>query len=206
MTDYIYVRVSTTRTQSTEAQETQLQQRFQDAHIITEVASGMKNRPELNKLVASLVAGDRLIVSALDRLGRKTSEVLVLIEDLDRRKITLISAREGIDYSTAMGRLVTQILVSVAEMERAMMSERTKVGLQNARNKGVRLGPPIGSRNKLGKKKKRSPEFIERFLRLEKSLTPIEMAVEFKISLMTVYRIIKELKIPGYRLAVSSKY
>ena len=83
-----------------------------------------------------------LIVAALDRLGRRTSEVLPLIEDLDSRGVILKSEREGVDYSTPVGRLVTQILISVAEMERSMLSERTKAGLANARAKGKQIGRP----------------------------------------------------------------
>jgi DNA invertase Pin-like site-specific DNA recombinase len=96
----------------------------------------------LTKLIGQLVNGDRLIVAALDRLGRRTSEVLRLIEDLESLGIVLISEREGVDYSTPVGRLVTQILVSVAEMERAMIAERTRAGLKAAREKGRIGGRP----------------------------------------------------------------
>lgn len=195
MADFIYARVSTNRTQSTEGQENQLQQRFPNARVITEIASGIKDRPMLIQLISELVAGDRLIVSALDRLGRRATEILLLIERLNKRGITLYSAREDIDYSTTSGRFVTQILVLVAEMERSMISERTKVGLENARNKGKRIGAPVGNRNKRGKKKKRSPEFVARFIRLQKALTPKELATELGLSLVSIYRLFKEFKL-----------
>lgn len=141
MARYIYSRVSTDG-QTTDGQVLALQARFPDAQVVSEVASGAKQRPILRALLAQLVAGDTLVVAALDRLGRRTSEVLALIEDLERRRIVLVSVREGVDYSTPVGRLVTQILVSVAEMERAMISERTRAGLAAARARGAKPGRP----------------------------------------------------------------
>jgi hypothetical protein len=141
MTDYIYSRVSTDE-QSTAGQITSLVAKYPNARIVSETASGAKSRPILTRLIAELVAGDRLIVAALDRLGRRTSEVLRLIEGLENSGIVLVSEREGVDYSTPVGRLVTQILVSVAEMERAMIAERTRAGLRAAREQGRTGGRP----------------------------------------------------------------
>lgn len=141
MTDYIYSRVSTDE-QTTAGQLAVLMGKYPTARIVSETASGAKSRPMLTKLIGELVKGDRLIVAALDRLGRRTSEVLKLIEDLERRGVVLVSEREGVDYSTPVGRLVTQILVSVAEMERAMIAERTRAGLKAAREQGRFGGRP----------------------------------------------------------------
>lgn len=141
MTQYIYSRVST-EGQSVEPQLLPLKQRYPEARIVSEVASGGKTRPMLTTLVGTLQSGDTLIVAALDRLGRKTVEILGLIEDLKQRGVILISVREGVDYSTPAGRLVTQILVSVAELERSLIRERTKVGLAAARAKGRVGGRP----------------------------------------------------------------
>ncbi len=138
---YIYTRVSTDG-QTTDNQSLQLVDKYPQAELVTETASGAKRRPKLEDLVASLQQGDTLVVAALDRLGRRTSEVLHLIEDLERRGVILKSEREGIDYSTPMGRLVTQILVSVAEMERSLISERTKSALAAKRKQGIVGGRP----------------------------------------------------------------
>lgn len=138
---YIYSRVSTDK-QETQNQLSKLKELYPQAAVFEEVASGAKIRPVLQTLLASLQAGDVLIVAALDRLGRRTSEVLALIEDLERRGVVLKSIREGVDYSTIAGRLVTQILCSVAEMERRLISERTKMALEARRKAGVKLGGP----------------------------------------------------------------
>jgi putative DNA-invertase from lambdoid prophage Rac len=141
MPSYIYCRVSTDD-QTTDGQALALSKRYPDAQVVSEVASGAKSRPMLKALVEQLKKGDTLIVAALDRLGRRTAEVLTMIEALEKRGVILVSAREGVDYSTTAGRLVTQILVSVAEMERAMISERTRAGLAAARARGRFAGRP----------------------------------------------------------------
>lgn len=135
---YIYMRVST-NDQSHEAQLAKLLRRFPDGRMYEETASGIKKRPILNALIESMGEGDTLAIYSLDRLGRKTVDVLAMIESLVERGINLVSLREGVDYSTPVGKLVTQILVSVAEMEREMISERTKAGLAAARERGKKI-------------------------------------------------------------------
>lgn len=138
---YIYARVSKDD-QTTDNQVQALLKDYPGAQVIQETMSGWKDRPELNKLTEQLKEGDELIVAALDRLGRKTSEVLARIEDLERRKIILKSKREGVDYSTPCGRLIIQVLCSVAEMERNLISERTKAALAVRKANGQKLGAP----------------------------------------------------------------
>jgi putative DNA-invertase from lambdoid prophage Rac len=136
---YIYSRVSTDN-QSTDAQVLALRRKYPQAEVITETKSGARNRPFLNALLEQLKPGDTLIVAALDRLGRKTTDILSIIEGLQARRVNLISEREGVDYSSPTGRLVTQILSSVAELERGLIAERTRAGLAAARAKGKLLG------------------------------------------------------------------
>ena len=136
---YIYSRVSTDE-QTTDPQVAVLKEKYPAAQVVQEIKSGVKRRPMLEALIENLNSGDMLIVAALDRIGRKTTEVLALIENLVNRGVILLSDREGVDYSTPAGRLVTQILVSVAEMERNLISERTKAGLKAAKERGSRVG------------------------------------------------------------------
>lgn len=152
---YIYVRVSTNK-QDNENQALKLKEQYPHAALFEEIASGAKERPILTKLLSILAQGDVLIVGSLDRLGRKTSEVLRLIEDLERKGIILKSIREGVDYSTITGKLVTQILCSVSELERNLISERTKQALAAKRLKGI-----VG-----GRKPTISPERVEQAMKL----------------------------------------
>ena len=141
MAEYIYTRVSTDG-QHSDPQIQQLTTLYPRAAVVSEVASGAKKRPMLRALVEQLEKDDWLVVAALDRLGRRTSEILLLIEELENRGVILKSIREGVDYSTPTGRLVTQILLSVAELERNLISERTRAGLEAARKRGRLVGRP----------------------------------------------------------------
>ena len=139
--EYIYSRVSTDK-QDNQNQLIHLTQRYPNAQIREEIASGAKNRPILNQLLSELKDGDTLIVAALDRLGRKTLQALILIEDLYSRGIKVVSVREGLDYSTPSGKMVSQIMFSVAEMERSLIIGRIKSALAAKKAQGVKLGRP----------------------------------------------------------------
>lgn len=139
--EYIYSRVSTDK-QENENQLFKLKQLYPQAVVVEEVVSGALEKPILKALLARLTSGDTLVVAALDRLGRSAGKAIQLIDELHRRKVNLVSVREGLDYSTPAGKLVSQILLSVAEMERTLISERTKAALARKKAQGVKLGPP----------------------------------------------------------------
>lgn len=89
--------------------------------------------------------GDQLVVTKLDRLGRSLEHLIALSNDLQTRGIDLVVLDQGIDTSTALGRMFFQIIGSIAEFEHALMSERTRDGLEAPRARG-RTG---GQRRKL---------------------------------------------------------
>jgi DNA invertase Pin-like site-specific DNA recombinase len=141
MTRFIYSRVSTDR-QDTQNQLSSLAARYPDARLIEETASGSRHRPRLDHLLISLAPNDTLIVAALDRLGRRCSDLVALLDDLIARKINLISVRENIDLSSISGRFIAQVFSAFAEMERNLISERTRTALAAKKAQGVRLGRP----------------------------------------------------------------
>jgi DNA invertase Pin-like site-specific DNA recombinase len=136
---FLYSRVSTNK-QSVDAQEHDLLTRFPTGLLVRETASGIKHRPELDKLLAAVKHGDTIAVVALDRLGRSLREILGKIEDLNKRGVNLVSLREHMDYGTPTGKMVTQVMLAVAELERNLISQRTKATLQAKKAAGVRLG------------------------------------------------------------------
>lgn len=137
-----YARVST-REQSLDLQIEALNYHGVE-RIVTEIGSGIKPRANLTSLLSELQAGDSLVIWRLDRLGRTASELLELSHDLLDRRIVLISLKDGIDSSTATGRFLLGVLALVAEMERDVLLERTKAGIQAARHAGRYGGrPPI---------------------------------------------------------------
>jgi len=112
---------------------------------VDEGVSGSKDsRPELNKLMADAHKRrfDALVVWKFDRFARSVSHLLRALETFQSLGVDFVSLTEGIDTSTPVGKLVFTILGAVAEMERALICERIKAGVRNARSKGKTLGRP----------------------------------------------------------------
>lgn len=136
-----YARVSTTA-QRLDLQTDELA-RAGCAKIYTDTASGSTtSRPQLDDALDRLLAGDTLVVWRLDRLGRSLRHLLDLVADLDDRGVGLRSITEGIDTTTANGRLVFSIFGAVAEFERDLLRERTAAGVEAARERGRVGGRP----------------------------------------------------------------
>ncbi|MFL6057114.1 MAG: recombinase family protein, partial [Actinoallomurus sp.] len=118
-------------------------------HVFIDKASGkLASRPELDKALLVARDGDQLVVTKLDRLGRSLEHLIALSKELHERGVDLVVLDQGIDTSTAIGRMFFQILGAIAEFEHALMSERTLDGLEAARARGRTGGqkPKLGSR------------------------------------------------------------
>ncbi|BCT66845.1 recombinase family protein [Nitrosospira sp. NRS527] len=101
------------------------------------------NRPGLSQAIAAVGTGDVLVVWKLDRLGRSLSFLIELIEKLRNDQAGFESLSDGINTTTAGGKLVFHILGALAEFERALISERSKAGMRAARKRGKHLGRPV---------------------------------------------------------------
>jgi DNA invertase Pin-like site-specific DNA recombinase len=131
-----YGRVST-RDQNPNAQHDAFTEAGCDQTFIDTASGALARRPELDKaLLVARRTGDQLVITKLDRLGRSLEHLLALSSDLHSRGVDLVVLDQGIDTSTAMGRMFFQILGSIAEFEHALMSERTRDGLAAARARG----------------------------------------------------------------------
>lgn len=109
--------------------------------VYQEQASGGRwDRPELHKALDQLQSGDVLVVWKLDRLSRSLKDVLTLMEKIEERGAGFRSLTESIDTTTPAGRMMMQMVASFAEFERAMIRERTRAGLEQARSEGRRGG------------------------------------------------------------------
>jgi DNA invertase Pin-like site-specific DNA recombinase len=89
-----------------------------------------------------LRAGDTLVVWKLDRLGRSLKHLIDTLRDLAQRDVGFRSLTEGIDTTTAGGRLIFHVFGALAEFERDLIRERTHAGLSAARARGRRGGRP----------------------------------------------------------------
>lgn len=119
---------------------------------IEETGSGARNdRPGLQRLMEAARRGklDAVMVWKLDRFGRSALDVLANIRDLDVAGTRFIATTQGIDIrpgGDAMSRLILGVLASVAEFERDLIRERTRLGMAKARAAGKRIGRPHADR------------------------------------------------------------
>jgi DNA invertase Pin-like site-specific DNA recombinase len=108
-----------------------------------EHASGAdRGRPVLAQLLFEIRPGDTLVVVRLDRLARSVNHLLQVIEQLEQKGAYFRALRDPIDTTTPQGMFSLQVLGAVAELERALISERTKAGLRAARMRGRMGGNP----------------------------------------------------------------
>ena len=136
-----YARVST-EDQATDAQTDELRAAG-CAAIYQEHGSGASRaRPELARLMREIRPGDVLVVVRLDRLARSVSHLLEVIERLEESGAHFRSLRDPIDTSTPQGMFSLQVLGAVAQLERALISERTKAGIKAAQARGKLSGNP----------------------------------------------------------------
>jgi DNA invertase Pin-like site-specific DNA recombinase len=184
----IYTRISTAD-QSAEGQKHELKEytsrRGWHIHkLYSDTISGSKSsRPALDEMLkdAKQRKFDCVLVWRVDRMGRSVSHLLEVLETLRALGIELISLNESIDTTTPAGKMVFVVLAAVAELERSITVERVKMGLQNARRRGVQLGRPA--------KKKLSAEEIQKVRTARKNgVTLRELAGKFGASVWAVHQ------------------
>lgn len=178
-----YERVSTDK-QQIDRQHDQLTEAGCEK-IFTDVGqSGRKaSRPEFDKCLAYLRAGDSLVVTELSRLGRSTKHLLTLAEELKERGIELVILNLGLDTSTPSGQMVFTVLCAVAQMEADITLERTMDGLKAARARG-RTG---------GRKAKLSDAQAAQVRKLyaAREMTVQEIGEQYGVSRDTIYAYVK---------------
>ena len=139
---YGYVRVSTE--EQNLARQIDLMEKLEVDVIIEEKESGkdIDNRPKLKALLELLQEGDVLVVESISRLSRSVYDFLTLAKELEERGIELISHKENFDTSNAYGRFAMNIFASLYQMERELMKDRQREGIEIARKNGVQFGRP----------------------------------------------------------------
>lgn len=137
---YGYARVSTLDQNS--ALQIAALKKARCAHIFEGKLSGATTkRPALAQCLKTLRAGDTLIVWKLDRLGRSLRDLITMLDGLRERGVLFQSLTELIDTTTPTGRALWQMIGVLAELERSLIIERTRAGMQAARANGIRPGP-----------------------------------------------------------------
>lgn len=116
------------------------------AHEIVDhgFSGGTDSRPGLKQLF-NLVRErkiDVVVVVKMDRLFRSLKHLVTTLEEWQATGVQFVATKDNIDYTTPAGRLLAQILGSLAEFEKSLLIERTMLGLEHARRQGKKLGRP----------------------------------------------------------------
>ncbi|MFV1494292.1 recombinase family protein [Phaeobacter sp. JH18-32] len=151
------------------------------------VSGACVTRRSLDTLLRDLTEGDTLVVWKLDRLGRSTLHLLQLLEDLRQNKVDFIAITQGIDTTTAVGRLLYGQLAVFAEFEREQIAERTKAGMAAAKARGVHVGRPRAIPHDLAILLRHRIEIGEASID--------QLAEELNLSRQTIYRAVNEMTI-----------
>jgi DNA invertase Pin-like site-specific DNA recombinase len=182
-----YARVST-QDQDAAAQIAALKTAGCELVFQDKASGGRWDRPELHRLLGQLRQGDILVVWKLDRLSRALQDVLALMEKVTQAGAGFRSLTEAIDTTSPGGRMMMQIVGTFAEFERAMLRERTRNGLDAARQQG-RIG---GRRPKL--KTHQQQEIVQLVNSGQK--TAADVARLFNVHPATVSRLLRRDKAP----------
>lgn len=121
-----------------------------EENIFKEYASGKTiERKELKRMLAKLKRGDKVIVVKLDRISRSTLDLLELMNKLQAEGVEFQSLGDAIDTTTAQGKFFFTVTAAFSQMERELISERTKDGLRDAKERGIKVGRPPVPREKI---------------------------------------------------------
>lgn len=183
---YGYCRVSTAE-QTTDNQAAELAtsgHAIPEQRIVTETVSGSVaalERSGFAKLVDRMEAGDSLVVTKLDRLGRNAMDVRATVELLEGKGIKVhCVALGGMDLTSAAGKMTMGVIAAVAEFERDLLIERTQSGLARAKAQGKTLGRPVS----LTEAQRRDV-----LARLGRGVSVAQVARELRTSRQTVMRV-----------------
>jgi len=145
----IYARVSTADQQTIPEQVRQLEELakrrgWKIVRTVREVASGAAKRAKRDELLdaARRREFDAILVWKLDRWGRSVADLVATINELTSLGVAFVSFTEALDLSTPSGRALAGMLAVFAELERDLIRERVRAGLERARRDGTRLGRP----------------------------------------------------------------
>lgn len=173
-----YARVST-QDQNLELQTEALTTAGCEKIYTDKITGTVTDRPGLSKALEMLRAGDTLVVWKLDRLGRSVKNLVTLVGDLSKAGVNFKSLTDAIDTGTPAGRFFFHVMASLAEMERDLIAERTRAGLDAARRMG-RVG---------GRTRKMTDSKIDSARALLAAGRPArETAENLGVSVATLYR------------------
>ena len=193
--NYAYIRVST-ENQTTENQKLNIKEyckyrRITKVKFISEKVSGTKNyeKRELGKLIEILNSGDILIVTELSRLGRSITMIFEILNILLKKNVKVYAIKENYELGDNVQSQVLAFAFSLsAQIERTLISERTKMGLERARKQGKQIGSIKGVKHKNYKLDKKK-NLIKKRIREKQSIN--SLAKELHVMNITLVNFLK---------------
>lgn len=160
------------------------------------ISATAKRRSGFEKALSHLQPGDVFVVWKMDRAFRSLKNALNILEEFENRAIEFRCLTEDIDTTTPMGKCMYQIRHAFSELERNLIRERTKAGMEAARQRGAQLGRP---------KKLSRCEIIrmQSLLQDQPNITPIQIADQFGVSSRTIYRLLSRYAKVEERLSIN---
>ncbi|KNY27642.1 Resolvase domain-containing protein [Pseudobacteroides cellulosolvens ATCC 35603 = DSM 2933] len=180
-----YERVSTIR-QDERRQELCLDNYKIDKKYIDKATGKNSDRPQLNKLMVESIKGDNIYVESISRLGRNVDDLRKITEYFKEKGITVHFIKEGFNTDGNMYKFLLTILGAVAEMEREIIVERVREGIEKAKKFGTKSGIAIG------RPERTIPKDFEKYYKRWKSkeIKATEFAKLIGVSRATLYRYI----------------
>lgn len=179
-----YVRVSTV--EQNEGRQLEALKKFDIDKWFTEKVSGKDtNRPQLKAMLDFVREGDTIYIHDFSRLARSTKDLLAIMEQLQEKKVNLVSNKENLDSSTATGKLMITMIAAINEFERQNLLERQREGIALAKREGKFKGGQI--------KQIDETEFCKLYEKYNsREINKGQLAAALKISRPTLDKLLKD--------------
>jgi len=187
---YSYERISTVN-QDEKRQKIALSNIKIEKRFIDKMSGKNADRPELNKLKLAVKKGDNVYIESISRLGRNVDDLRQLCDFFTNKGVIIHFIKEGFNTVGNSYKFMLTILGAVGEMEREIIVDRVKEGIQKARIYGTKSGKPIGRPERVLPK-----DFEKYYIKWKsKEITAVEFAKLLNIGRATLYRYIKDYKV-----------
>lgn len=178
-----YVRVSTVE-QNEQRQIEALEKHNIDKWYVEKVSGKNINRPKLKEMLDYVREDDTVFIHDFSRLARSTKDLLEIVEQLNNKKVCLISNKENIDTSTPTGKLMLTMIGAIAEFERQNLLERQKEGIEIAKREGKYKG-----RKEINIDKEIFNSMLEEYK--SRKINKVQFAEQLNISRPTLDKLLK---------------